>query len=62
MFMEERKTATCWSGAKVWCRVCKGPTRALEDEYGSLADGGSFERFECIEDKLHPTVYVELPD
>jgi hypothetical protein len=49
----------------VRCKTCGGPTRDLDDEYGSLADGGSYEWFECIN---HPeagcskTIYVELPD
>jgi hypothetical protein len=61
----EPKTATCWSGAKVWCRSCKGPTEALDDEYGSLADGGSYERFICAEHKgqaCADIIYVQLPD
>lgn len=39
-------------GADVWGRG--------EDEYGSLADGGSYERFEC--GHCRNTIYVELPD
>jgi len=56
------KTAHCWSGAPIYCQTCRGPTRALEDEYGSLAEGGSYERFECTSDKAHKTIYVEMPD
>jgi hypothetical protein len=62
---EPKKTATCWSGAPIWCRECGGATKALEDEYGSLADGGSYERFECLEHKGQRcalTIYVEMPD
>lgn len=62
---DKPKTARCWSGAEIWCRACGGPTRDLDDEYGSLADGGSYERFECVEPKgplCRKTLYVELPD
>lgn len=59
------KCARCWTGAEVRCRKCGGFTRALEDEYGSLADGGSYERFECVEPmapECRETIYIELPD
>lgn len=61
----EPKTAACWSGAKVWCSGCGGPTRDLDDEYGSLAEGGSYERFECVApttERCRRTIYIELPD
>ncbi len=32
----------------------------LEDEYGSLADGGSYEVYECT--TCHKRKYVQLPD
>lgn len=63
--MEERKTAYCWNGARVWCARCGGPVRDLDDEYGSLEQGGSFERFECIDQKTpecRRIIYIELPD
>jgi hypothetical protein len=59
------KTAHCWSGAPIYCPKCNGATKALEDEYGSLSDGGSYERFECIDklgDECGKTIYVEMPD
>lgn len=42
----------CSCGADVWDNG--------EDEYGSLADGGSYERFKCGHCKK--VIYVELPD
>ena len=57
--------ATCWTGAEVRCKACKGETVDLEDEYGSLSDGGSFERFACTDPKcpeFRRMIYVELPD
>lgn len=62
---KEADTASCWSGAKVFCPGCKGPTRDLDDEYGSLSDGGSYERFKCVKpttEHCRKTIYVELPD
>ncbi len=55
-----KPTAKCWSGALVYCKNCRGSTTALDDEYGSLGDGGSYEQFQCNDCGV--TTYVELPD
>lgn len=36
-----------------------GAMRYVEDEYGSLAEGGSYEIWEC---SVHGTVRLQLPD
>lgn len=55
--------ARCWTGVEVRCKTCGGPTVDLDDEYGSLADGGSYERFACKDPKCpQETMYVQLPD
>lgn len=59
----EPRCATCWTGAEVRCPICKGPMRDLDDEYGSLAEGGSYERFECVDEQCRQqTIYIQLPD
>lgn len=61
--MEKTKTATCWSGAPIYCPTCKGPTESLEDSYGGLSGGGDYERFRCLDRNCRqPTIYVEMPD
>lgn len=58
-----KDTAKCWTGDEVWCPTCGGPTNKLNDEYGSLAEGGSFEKFKCRNARCPQlTIYVELPD
>lgn len=39
---------------------CKGHLRYVADEYGSLAQGGSYEIYRCEQCGRH--VYVPLPD
>lgn len=56
-------TAKCWTGASIYCPTCKGPTKSMEEEYGDLSDGGSYERFKCLNANCkQTTIYVELPD
>lgn len=59
--LPEPKPRNCWAGRLNPCKKCGadvwGPG---EDEYGSLADGGSYERFKC--GHCRNTIYVELPD
>ena len=59
------KCAHCWAEVEVRCKKCGGWTVDLDDEYGSLSDGGSFERFRCAEPmapECRDVIYVELPD
>lgn len=52
--------AVCWSGSMIICKDCGNETIKLEDEDGSLSDGGSYERFKCT--KCNKIMYIELPD
>lgn len=54
------KPRNCWGGRLKPCTCGADVWSDGEDEYGSLADGGSYERFICGHCKR--IIYVELPD
>lgn len=39
---------------------CGGTCRYIEDEYGSLGSGGSYEKWQC--DRCKKITWVQLPD
>ena len=55
------KPKYCCGGRLAPCKKCGADVWGNgEDEYGSLSDGGSYERFIC--GNCRHTIYVELPD